>query len=266
MDSINSAWDETFLRFSRSASTLWSLAKRRWTSILSASMRRRVTADKRFLAARTMFPRRTELQGSWANSRAAADMTWINVIQEWSGNPNNKIYIALVICQLPFAVEGSENHFAIIWNSFERVLKAQTVTCEVIYYSLIFVIYWPPQFSWLRQLLRAFPVRFQGSPVRWLFPAQQSLPWLFQRLPPRRGPSWTCPSSSGETWTIPASSPASQQVWSIINLFVSVSDPWRRAFWAYTVPQTDPKPRLLRCFLNFRISETSTATPPGVLH
>ena len=135
---------------------------------------------------------------------------------------------------------------------------------EVIYYPLIFVIYWPPQFSWLRQLLRAFPVRFQGSPVRWPFPAQQNLPWLFQRLPPRRGPSWTCPFSSGETWTILASSPASQQVWSIIQFTRIGLGPLKKGFWAYTVPPTDHKPHLLCCFLNFRNSEKCTAIPPGV--
>lgn len=47
---------------------------------MSAKMRRRVTAERRFLAARTMLPRLTLLQGSSANSRAARDM-----VSPWAG-------------------------------------------------------------------------------------------------------------------------------------------------------------------------------------
>ena len=72
--SNNSAWEETDLRNSRSFSTLLSFFIKRWTSIMSARMSSLVTADRRFLEARTMLPLLTELQGSAANSRAEVDM------------------------------------------------------------------------------------------------------------------------------------------------------------------------------------------------
>ena len=74
MPSINSACEETDLRYSRSSSTRRSFFMSMWTSIMSARMRSRVTAERRFLLARTMFPRFTLLQGSLAKSLAELDI------------------------------------------------------------------------------------------------------------------------------------------------------------------------------------------------
>ena len=94
MFSISSPWDDAFFTLFKSSSTYneqqnliivqgeWvfmlyeihttlSDFKRRWTSTISARIRRRVTAERRFLAARTILPRFKDEQGSSANSRAA---------------------------------------------------------------------------------------------------------------------------------------------------------------------------------------------------
>lgn len=63
------------------AHTWCKLFSRRCTSTISARIKRRVTADKRARAARTMAPRLTEEQGSLANSWEAWPMS----------SPGNKI-------------------------------------------------------------------------------------------------------------------------------------------------------------------------------
>ena len=69
MPSSSSAWEETDFRNSRSFSTRFSFFIRRWTSIMSAMIRSRVTADSRLLEARTMLPSNIALLKMQTNNR-----------------------------------------------------------------------------------------------------------------------------------------------------------------------------------------------------
>ena len=73
---------------------------RRWTSIMSARMRSRVTAERRARLARTMLPRATLLHGSAANSRAVLDIEapLTYRIYHWFTFSNYTSILNIVVC------------------------------------------------------------------------------------------------------------------------------------------------------------------------